>query len=138
MNHVPFHIRKTALHAVVFEGQALVIETEQMQDRGVEVVERMDVLHRFLTERVRFAVADAGLHACAVCRPLPLGGGVGRQSAAAGRTQGAREALARARGGQAAEEAAAEPRHRRLTARDVLGAYTREACAPSEVPCHAA
>ena len=58
-----FHIRQSPLHAVVLEGEALVVEAEEVEDGGVEVVERVDVLHRALAEVVGHAVADAGLHA---------------------------------------------------------------------------
>ena len=50
------------------------IEAEQVEDRRVEIVERMDVLHRALAERVRLAVAHAGLHARA---SQPAGEAVG-------------------------------------------------------------
>ena len=39
-DHVPFDVGQPALDAVVLEGQSLVVEAEQVQDRGVEVVER--------------------------------------------------------------------------------------------------
>ena len=36
-----------------------------MEDRGVEVVEQMDVFDRLLPEVIGATVADARLHACA-------------------------------------------------------------------------
>src|SRR5690554_3990654 len=39
------------------------VETEQMQDRGVKVIERADILYRFLAEFVGHPIANAGLHA---------------------------------------------------------------------------
>jgi hypothetical protein len=52
-----FHIREAALDAVVLEGEALVVEAEEVEDGGVEVVERMDVL-RWLFGRVHRCVHD--------------------------------------------------------------------------------
>ena len=46
LDHVPVHVGEAALGAVVVVGQPLVIEAEEVQDRGVEVVERGLVLRR--------------------------------------------------------------------------------------------
>ena len=51
-------VGQPALDAVVVEGQPLVIEAEQVQDRGVEVVDRRDVLDGLVAELVGRAVAE--------------------------------------------------------------------------------
>jgi len=38
LDHVPVHIREAAVGAVVSEGQLLVIEAEEVQDGGVDIV----------------------------------------------------------------------------------------------------
>ena len=51
------HVGKAALDAVVIETQALVVEAEQTQDCGVEIVNRGDVFDRLVTDLVGGAVA---------------------------------------------------------------------------------
>src|ERR1051325_4404380 len=60
---MPLHVRQATLHAIVLEGELLVIEAEEVEDGGVEVVERVNVLHGLLGEWIGFSVADAGFHA---------------------------------------------------------------------------
>lgn len=38
VNHVSFHIRQAAFNSVMHKCQSLVIESQQMQDRRVEIV----------------------------------------------------------------------------------------------------
>jgi hypothetical protein len=59
-DHLAFHVREAALDAVVLEGEALEVEAEEVEDGGVEVVERMDVLHGFLAEFIGLAVLTPG------------------------------------------------------------------------------
>ena len=47
----------------MLKGEAFVIETEEVEDRRVEVVKRMNILHGFLAEFVALSGADARLHA---------------------------------------------------------------------------
>ena len=63
MDHVAVHVGQPAFDAVVVVAQPLVIEAQQVQDRGVEVVDRADVLDRLVAELVGRAVAEAALHA---------------------------------------------------------------------------
>ena len=65
LDDVAFDVGEAALDAVVLEGEALVVEAEEVEDGGVEIVEGVDVLHGFLAEVIALACADAGLHACA-------------------------------------------------------------------------
>ncbi len=57
------HVGESAFYAVVVKAEALVVEAEQVQDGGVEVVNRGDVFHRLVAELVGRAVAEAVLHA---------------------------------------------------------------------------
>jgi hypothetical protein len=62
-DHMAFHIREATLEAIVLKGQAFVVEAEEVEDRCVEVIERMNVFHGFLAEFVAFAGANAGFDA---------------------------------------------------------------------------
>ena len=53
------HIGQTALDSVVVEGELLVIQAQQVQDRGVEVVDRDRVLRRLVAEIVGGPVTGA-------------------------------------------------------------------------------
>ena len=44
LDYVAVHIRQPALDPVVVVGQALVVETEEIEHRGVEIVNRAHVL----------------------------------------------------------------------------------------------
>lgn len=46
----------------MFEAEPIIVESEQTQDRGVEVVERMDVLNRPPSEFIGDAVTYARFH----------------------------------------------------------------------------
>ena len=56
------NVRKTEVAAGVAEGQLLVIETHDVQDRGVEIVNVNGVLSDFVADVVGLAVDDSGLH----------------------------------------------------------------------------
>ena len=47
---MPMHVGQTALDSVVIEGELLVIQAQQVQNRGVEVVDRGRVSRQLLTE----------------------------------------------------------------------------------------
>ena len=55
---VPVHVGEAALDAVVVEAEALVIEAEQVEHGGVEVVDGGHVLHGLVAEVIRRAVAE--------------------------------------------------------------------------------
>ena len=59
------HVRKPALNTVLIKRQLQVIEPHQVQDRGMEVVNRNYVLHGAVTELVGSAVAERRLDASA-------------------------------------------------------------------------
>ena len=65
----------------MFEAELFEIQTEEVEDGGIEVVERVDVLDRLLAKFVGDAVADSGLHACA---GHPAGEAIGVMVAAFG------------------------------------------------------
>jgi hypothetical protein len=52
LDDVPVHIGQPALDAVVVVAQPLVIESEEMQDGRVQVVNRADVFDRLMAEFV--------------------------------------------------------------------------------------
>ena len=52
-NDVAMHVGQAAFDAVVIKTQPLVIQAEQMQNRGVQIVDRCDVLNRLMTELIR-------------------------------------------------------------------------------------
>ena len=58
--HVP---RQLALQTIVVVGESLVIESEQMKHRRVEIVERRGILHDLETKVVAGSVAVARLGA---------------------------------------------------------------------------
>lgn len=60
--NAPLHIGQPHVAAGVAEGEAFVVEAEQMQDRGMPVVDVALVEDRFVTEVVGRAVAEASLH----------------------------------------------------------------------------
>lgn len=60
------HIRETAFEAVVVVAEAFVIEAEQVEDGGVEVVNARDIDGGFPAELIGLAVVlGSGLHASA-------------------------------------------------------------------------
>lgn len=56
---IAFHIGEAAADAIVFERELFVVEAEEVEDGGAEVVERVDVLHGAAAEVVCGPVADA-------------------------------------------------------------------------------
>src|SRR5688572_12345544 len=62
-HHAAVHVRQPALDAVVVEGQALVVDAEQVEHRGVQVVDRSHVLDSLVAEVVGGAEAEAALYA---------------------------------------------------------------------------
>jgi hypothetical protein len=60
---MPLDVRQTALHTIVFKSESFVLEPEQVENRRVEIVKRMNVLHGFLAEVVGRTVAHTRLHA---------------------------------------------------------------------------
>ena len=58
LDHVSVNVGQTPLDAVVVEAQPLVIETENPQDRGVEIVDGRDVVGRLVAEFIGCAVGE--------------------------------------------------------------------------------
>ena len=58
-DHLAMHIGQAALGAVVVECELLVVQPQEVQHRGVEVVDGADVLLRLVAELVGSAVAEA-------------------------------------------------------------------------------
>src|SRR5437867_3863331 len=56
------HIGEPALNAVMIEGESLMVQSQQMEEGGVKVVDRADALDRLVTELVRCAVAESTFH----------------------------------------------------------------------------
>ena len=46
------HVGQAAFDAVVIEAESFVVEADEVQDRGVEIVDRRHVLNRLMTELV--------------------------------------------------------------------------------------
>ena len=61
MNHMAVHVGKTPLQSVMIESETLVIQSDQVQDRRVQIMHGDDILDRLVPEVVR----------CAVAEPLP-------------------------------------------------------------------
>ena len=64
-HHIPMHVGQTEIAALEAVGQLGVVEAEQVQDRGVEVVDVDFVRRGVEAELVRLAERGAGLHAAA-------------------------------------------------------------------------
>ena len=62
LDHLPVHIRQSAIQTVVVIRQFGVIQTKQMQGRGVKIPNRGHVLFRAAPEGVGGAVTHAGFH----------------------------------------------------------------------------
>ena len=60
---IAMDIGKAALEAVMKEGEAFMVEAEEVEHGGVEVMEGMDVLGCLEAEFVGGAMADTGLDA---------------------------------------------------------------------------
>src|SRR5690606_28029516 len=63
--HMPMHIGEPEIATGMAVGEALVIEAEQMQDGGMEIVDVHGVDHRFIAVVVGLAVGVAAFHAAA-------------------------------------------------------------------------
>ena len=64
-NHPAVNVGQAAVDAVVAEREPLVIDAQQVQHRGVQVVEVDLVLHRIIAVIVGGAVPVAGFYAAA-------------------------------------------------------------------------
>ncbi len=64
-NDRSFHISQSAFKAVVVERQTLVVQPEQMQDRGMKIVNVADILNSLVTELIRRPVCERSFHASA-------------------------------------------------------------------------
>jgi len=59
------HVGEAEVATGVAESKLLVVEAEEVEDRGVEVMDRDLVRHRLVAVLVRLAVAEAALDAAA-------------------------------------------------------------------------
>ena len=59
------HIRQSAINAVRAHGEFFVIDAEEVQDGGMQVVAGGDVVRGLVADVVADAMGDAGLDACA-------------------------------------------------------------------------
>src|SRR3954452_8020312 len=65
LNHVPMHVGQPEVAALEAVGELLVIEAEEVEDRGLEVVDVVFVLDGGEAELVGLAEDQAGVHAAA-------------------------------------------------------------------------
>ena len=65
LHDLPMHIRQAEAAALVEVGQAFVVNAQQAQHGGVEVVNVDAALRDVVTEIVRLAIDQAGLHTAA-------------------------------------------------------------------------
>ena len=57
------HIGQSSIKAVVSKRQLRVIQSEQMQDGRIKVMDRQDILHSLESKFVRHAMTDAAFNA---------------------------------------------------------------------------
>src|SRR5689334_22123206 len=65
LDHLAVHVRKAEVAALEAEGELGVVEAEEVDDGGLEVVDVDSVLDSGVAEFVAVAEAEAGLHAAA-------------------------------------------------------------------------
>src|SRR5678816_680787 len=65
LHNLPVHIREPIVTALETEGQLLVIESKQVHDRRLQIMDVNFVLDDGKSEFVRLAVGDAGPHTTA-------------------------------------------------------------------------
>ena len=85
-HNVATHIRQPKIAALIAISEPVVLDAEQMQQRGVQVVDFDDVLDGVVAQVVGRAVADAALDAAAAqpARKSPSCGGRARRAWAIG------------------------------------------------------
>ena len=57
------HIGKPPFRAIMIKRQTFVIQAEHMQNRGMQIVNRADILDGFVAKLIRGAVAESAFHA---------------------------------------------------------------------------
>src|SRR4051794_34637073 len=62
-DYMAVHVGQTAVNAIVIERELLVIQTQEVQERGVEVRNRHRVLSREVADFIRGAVMSSGANA---------------------------------------------------------------------------
>ena len=60
-DHLPVNIGQPPLDPIVVKRQLLVVQAQQVQDGGVEIMHRRHILHRLVPELVRRAITEARL-----------------------------------------------------------------------------
>ena len=61
-NHGTFDIGQTTLNSIMFKGQPLVIQAQQMQQRGAKIIQRVDIFHRPAPQLIRHPMTDPRPH----------------------------------------------------------------------------
>src|SRR2546423_4612692 len=56
------HISQAAVDAVMIKTESLMVEAEQMQDGGVQIVNAGDIFHGFVSKVIRRSVTEAFLN----------------------------------------------------------------------------
>ena len=65
LHHVPMDIGKAKVTAIESIGQSLMIDSTEVQNRGMKVVKMTRILHRPITERIGFAEMNPASHSTA-------------------------------------------------------------------------
>lgn len=59
---MPMHIGETALNSIMLEGQGFMVQTKEMEDGCVKVVDGKNVFHSFASEFIGAAVTHPAFH----------------------------------------------------------------------------
>lgn len=62
MHHLAGYIREAEPPALVFEGESFVVDAEQVQQRGVEIMNVNRILHDVIAKLTSFTVDQTPLH----------------------------------------------------------------------------
>ena len=62
VKHIPMYVGQAAFDAVVVEAEPLVVKADEMQDRGVEIINRRDMLDGLVAEFVGGTVRKRSFH----------------------------------------------------------------------------
>lgn len=63
LNDMAMHIGQSAGESVMCERQLCMIQSKEMQNGGIEIVNRQDVLYRFEAQVIRDSVTDTAFDA---------------------------------------------------------------------------
>ena len=62
LHHVPMDIGKAKVTAIESIGQSLMVDSTEVQNRGMKVVKMTRILHRPITKRIGFAIVNTTSH----------------------------------------------------------------------------